>query len=51
MLIHQAPGVERTDLQQLDAPGRELVQGRVDIQPKAGGAGSTEAFFEAYLIG
>ena len=33
----QAPGIERTDLQQhdLSAPGREVVQNRVDISPEA----------------
>ena len=33
----QAPGIERTDLQQhdLSAPGREVVQHRVDISPEA----------------
>ena len=33
----QAPGIERTDLQQhdLSVPGREVVQNRVDISPEA----------------
>ena len=33
----QAPGIERTDLQQQDlsVPGREVVQNRVDISPEA----------------
>jgi quercetin dioxygenase-like cupin family protein len=33
----QAPGIERTDLQQhdLSIPGREVVQNRVDISPQA----------------
>ena len=33
----QAPGIGRTDLQQhdLSAPGREVVQNRVDISPEA----------------
>ena len=33
----QAPGIERTDLQQhdLSAPGREVVQNRVEISPEA----------------
>jgi quercetin dioxygenase-like cupin family protein len=33
----QAPGIERTDLQQhdLSIPGREVVQNRVDISPEA----------------
>jgi quercetin dioxygenase-like cupin family protein len=32
-----APGIQRTDLQQhdLSAPGREVVQNRVDISPEA----------------
>jgi quercetin dioxygenase-like cupin family protein len=32
----QAPGIERTDLQQhdLSVPGREVVQNRVDISPQ-----------------
>jgi hypothetical protein len=32
----QAPGIERTDLQQYDLsiPGREVVQNRVDISPQ-----------------
>jgi quercetin dioxygenase-like cupin family protein len=33
----QAPGIERTDLQQhdLSAPGRQVVQNRVEISPEA----------------
>jgi quercetin dioxygenase-like cupin family protein len=33
----QAPGIERTDLQQhdLSIPGREVIQNRVDISPEA----------------
>jgi quercetin dioxygenase-like cupin family protein len=33
----QAPGIRRTDLQQLDLgiPGREVVQNRLDISPQA----------------
>jgi quercetin dioxygenase-like cupin family protein len=33
----QAPGIKRTDLQRhdLSAPGRELIQNRVDISPEA----------------
>ena len=33
----QAPGIERTDLQQhdLSIPGHEVVQNRVDISPEA----------------
>jgi quercetin dioxygenase-like cupin family protein len=35
--VQQAPGLSRTDLQQhdLSAPGREVVQNRVDIDPEA----------------
>ena len=35
--IPSAPGIERTDLQQhdLSAPGREVVQNRVDLSPEA----------------
>ena len=35
--VQQAPGLSRTDLQQhdLSAPGREVVQNRVDIGPEA----------------
>lgn len=35
--VQQAPGLWRTDLQQQDlsAPGREMVQARVDIGPEA----------------
>jgi hypothetical protein len=38
----QAPGIERTDLQQhdLSAPGREVVQNRVVIGPEAPATGS-----------
>jgi quercetin dioxygenase-like cupin family protein len=37
MAVQQAPGIERTDLQQRDlsAPGREVVQHRVSISPEA----------------
>ena len=37
MAVQQAPGIERTDLQQhdLSAPGREVVQNRVDLSPEA----------------
>jgi quercetin dioxygenase-like cupin family protein len=37
MAVQQAPGLWRTDLQQhdLSAPGREVVQNRVEIGPEA----------------
>ena len=37
MAVQQAPGLKRTDLQQQDlsAPGREVIQSRVDIGPEA----------------
>jgi quercetin dioxygenase-like cupin family protein len=37
MAVQQAPGIDRTDLQQhdLSAPGREVVQNRVIISPEA----------------
>jgi len=37
MSIVQAPGITRTDLQRhdLSAPGREVIQNRVDIGPEA----------------
>jgi quercetin dioxygenase-like cupin family protein len=37
MAVQQAPGITRTDLQRhdLSAPGREVVQNRVDIAPEA----------------
>jgi quercetin dioxygenase-like cupin family protein len=35
--VQQAPGISRTDLQRhdLSAPGREMIQNRVDIGPEA----------------
>ena len=35
--VQQAPGIRRTDLQRhdLSAPGREVIQNRVDIGPEA----------------
>jgi quercetin dioxygenase-like cupin family protein len=37
MAVQQAPGLTRTDLQRQDlsAPGREVIQNRVDIDPEA----------------
>jgi quercetin dioxygenase-like cupin family protein len=37
MAVQQPPGITRTDLQQRDlsAPGREVIQNRVDISPDA----------------